>query len=197
MINHFEEPPTSYPPTTALRFYLSHNKMDLVDMTVEVLPQVRGLSYFLYYYPCLSAIVIISILVGVQYVALVGIIATYLLTQWVIKLLQDDRVNDDDSDMTRIGMVGEIDDSSKSMRDRSRSKSTEDVTAAREVTIPSRNGSVYTSAVEGKSRGQAARALLRNRRSANVQSRIDAISLSSLAPSEEVVDDDILESKVD
>eukprot|EP00981_Chlorochromonas_danica_P001514 scaffold326_cov169-Ochromonas_danica.AAC.15 len=141
MINHFEEPPTSYPPTTALRFYLSHNKMDLVDMTVEVLPQVR--------------------------------------------------------DMTRIGMVGEIDDSSKSMRDRSRSKSTEDVTAAREVTIPSRNGSVYTSAVEGKSRGQAARALLRNRRSANVQSRIDAISLSSLAPSEEVVDDDILESKVD
>lgn len=79
MMNHFEESPASYPPTTALRFYLSHNKMDLVDMKVEILPKVRGLSYFLYYYPRLSAVVIISILVGLQYIALVGIVGVSIV----------------------------------------------------------------------------------------------------------------------
>lgn len=112
-----------------------------------------------------------------------------------MKLLQDDSVNDD-FDSTKTGSIGERDDYSNSMRDRT--GSTEEVISARQVIIPSHNDSVYTSAVEGRSRGQAALALLRNRRPANVQSRIDAISLSSLAPSDAAVDDDgTLESKID
>eukprot|EP01031_Cornospumella_fuschlensis_P029537 gene29537-35654_t len=66
LVNPYTEPSSLYPPTDAIQLSLSTRLIDIQAMHMNILPQLRGLVWCMYYYPYTSMVVGVGILWALQ-----------------------------------------------------------------------------------------------------------------------------------
>ncbi|RYY70642.1 hypothetical protein EON63_22380 [archaeon] len=74
LVNGYKEPSSIYPPTHTLELTLSTPHVDLLSIHLSILPQLKGIVYYMYYYPISSLVVGVGMLWGLQMGVLTGFI---------------------------------------------------------------------------------------------------------------------------
>lgn len=90
MMTEYREPKTS--STESIELTLSSDKADIGAVEVTIMPLLRGIVYFMWYYPVLTALTIVSCFMGIQ-LALYGL---YVLIAFVLKYFSEVGENNED-----------------------------------------------------------------------------------------------------
>lgn len=90
MMTEYREPKTS--STESIELTLSSDKADIGAVEVTIMPLLRGIVYFMWYYPVLTALAIVSCFMGIQ-LALYGL---YVLIAFVFKYFSEVGENNED-----------------------------------------------------------------------------------------------------
>ena len=81
IMNEFKEPPVSIPATEYLELVLSTGDVDVAEVYLSIMPVLRGLTYYVYYYPNTFLVLCSIVLSAVQ----IMLVALLLVTTWVLR----------------------------------------------------------------------------------------------------------------
>lgn len=96
LMHNFMEPLKSHPSTQYVELTLSSSKLDLQDARLKIIPQVTGLSYYLYYHPHVTWVVFVWGLSFLQFGAYIFIFMvssiSRVVTETMIEIDEEDRL---------------------------------------------------------------------------------------------------------
>lgn len=100
IMNEFTEPTVTIPATEYLEMVLSTNDVDVIEVYLSIMPVLRGLTYYVYYYPYMFLSLCSIVLSLVQ----AFVVAMLLLVSWVLRYVsalfsKDGAVADGDMDV--------------------------------------------------------------------------------------------------